>query len=231
MLQQAINSSVSVGPLSVSSLNNILQYRNEDLILKFCKEWDVTNEEAEDIFQETKKFLYLASTSQTECMNISIHQQIQVIDEMWHTFVLFTDQYYQFCEEYLGGFLHHFPFTRQMLRSEIKYVTATSGDFETYKREAFQTQILKIKDMLGQDTVLKWYGEYAMKYSIEKLNTLRRPLTFSEEGGQPASGISAEILALPKDEIFKIIMGSLTTGKNCGCTGRGCGAGCSCNSR
>lgn len=231
MLQQQIYSSINTAPLSVSTLEKVMQYENDDLIHKFCKEWDVTHEEACDIFDETKKFLFLAATCQTQCVNITVHQQIQVIDEMWHTFVLFTDQYYQFCENYLGGFLHHFPFTREMLRSEIKFVTSTNGDFESYKKEIFQNQILKIKDILGQDTVVKWYGEYSFKYSLDKLNSLRRPLTFGESDSGMVSGISADILALPKNEIFKIIMGSTTTNAGCGCSGRGCGAGCSCNSR
>ncbi|ESN40835.1 glycine-rich domain-containing protein [Klebsiella variicola] len=231
MLQQEINSNISTGPLSVSVLEKIMEYQNDDLIHKFCKEWDVTREQARDIFEETKKFLYLAATCQTQCVNITVHQQIQVIDEMWHTFVLFTDQYYHFCEKYLGGFLHHFPFTRKMLRSEIKFVNSTDSNFETYKQNTFRSQIMKISEILGQDTVVKWYGEYAVQYSLVKLNALRRPLTFGEQEEVTFSVISEDILSLPKNEVFKIIMGSKTTSRGCGCSGRGCGAGCSCNSR
>lgn len=33
------------------------------------------------------------------------------IDEVWHQFILFTPQYAEFCDKYLGSFLHHIPET------------------------------------------------------------------------------------------------------------------------
>lgn len=32
-----------------------------------------------------------------------------VIDEAWHIFVLFTQDYEKFCQESFGNFVHHFP--------------------------------------------------------------------------------------------------------------------------
>jgi hypothetical protein len=31
------------------------------------------------------------------------------IDEIWHTFILFTDEYATFCAEVAGRFIHHAP--------------------------------------------------------------------------------------------------------------------------
>ncbi|MBD8238356.1 hypothetical protein IFT96_18630 [Pseudomonas fluorescens] len=231
MLQQQISSNVSNSPIKVASLQKIMQYENPDLIIKFCKEWSVSQDEAKDIFEETKKFIFLAAQCQTECFDISVYQQMQVIDEMWHTFLLFTDQYYHFCEEYLGGFLHHFPFTRKMLQQEIKHVSRSNISFEAYKQNSFRAQVLKTKEILGEDTVIKWFGQYAHKYSIENLNALRKPLVSSEASGKGTSQITSEILAMPKDHILKFIMDSRTIlNVTCGCSGSGCGAGCACNS-
>ncbi len=66
MLQHKIGSAYETQPLEVSSLEKILIYQNHDLLLKFRKEWDVTPEQADDIFTELKKFLWLASTCKTE---------------------------------------------------------------------------------------------------------------------------------------------------------------------
>jgi hypothetical protein len=33
----------------------------------------------------------------------------QVVDDLWHEFILFTRQYQTFCERAFGGFLHHSP--------------------------------------------------------------------------------------------------------------------------
>ena len=34
------------------------------------------------------------------------------MDEMWHTFVLFTKEYAAYCEEKFGRFVHHVPTTK-----------------------------------------------------------------------------------------------------------------------
>ncbi|MCP3750486.1 hypothetical protein [Pseudomonas sp. SBB6] len=231
MLQQRMLSQVNHGPLKVASLHDVLQYQNSDITLKFCKEWDVSRSEADDIFTETKKFLYLAAHCQTECFTVSIYQPLQVIDEMWHTFLQFTDQYYHFCEHYMGGFLHHFPFTRTMLQQEIKSVSLAGTSFEKYKKEAFLAQINKTKEILGDETIIKWYGEYAHHYSIDRLNALRKPLAASETSRHSENLISAEVLAMPKEQILKFIMDRQSiVSVTCGCSGKGCGAGCACNS-
>lgn len=33
------------------------------------------------------------------------------VDEVWHQFILFTREYADFCQNYLGSFLHHSPHT------------------------------------------------------------------------------------------------------------------------
>ncbi|MGX9522951.1 glycine-rich domain-containing protein [Vibrio mediterranei] len=231
MLQQAVNSDINFGPLRVSPLATILNYRNDDVISKFCKEWDVSKEDAEEIFNETLKFMYLASKCQTECINIEVHEHIQVIDEMWHTFILFTDSYHKFCQDNLGGFLHHFPFTKNMLKEEMKHVAKLNSDFLTEKRNLFNQQISKINELLGENTTIKWYAEFATKYSIEQLNILRKPINHSDAMNKKSPLLTTDILQKDKSEILKIIAGSWDHNSGCGCSGKGCGAGCSCNSR
>ncbi len=130
--------------------------------------------EAEDIFEDTKKFLYLAAHCKADCFSASIYHQFQIIDEMWHSFLQFTDQYADFCEAYLGGFLHHFPFSRSLLREQMKLLARTQQTFASYKQETFARQLAKTKDLLGDDTLIKWYGEYAHRYNVSQLNALRK---------------------------------------------------------
>lgn len=64
-------------------------------------------EEYKEAFTEFKKFAFLTKTHpNTELGMISTH-----IDVVWHQFVLFTREYHKFCDEYLGGYLHHTPHT------------------------------------------------------------------------------------------------------------------------
>jgi len=209
-----------------------MNYQNTDVLLKFRKEWDVSPEEAEFIFAETKKFIWLASASLRECLNIKVHEQFTIIDEMWHTFIQFTDAYTNFCENYVGGYLHHYPSTNDMIRKELKHVNETGMTYSDYRYNEYVSQIQRIESSLGADTVATWYGYFAVKYSTENLNVLRKPLLSSSDGTyikkiKPLLDMSAE-------NFIKIIMRRdvwMDNGSTCGCSGKGCGAGCSCNSR
>ena len=232
MLQHKMNSSSYAKVHNVSSLEDIMSYHNDDVLLKFRKEWNVTPEEADDIFNETKKFIWLASTCLTECYNIKVHEQLQIIDEMWHTFIQFTDAYTSYCEKYLGAYLHHYPNTNDMLKNEIRHVNEHGITFQEYRFNEYKNQIEKIAFYLGHETVAKWYGDYAVRYSIKNINTIRIP----KESISSDSYIEKvkSITHLPAAEFVKIIMRKDVWNDNgsvCGCSGKGCGAGCSCNSR
>jgi hypothetical protein len=66
--------------------------------------------EAELIFQETLKWLWLCSLPEREENRGPVtHAPMQVVDEMWHSFILCTRDYQRFCDENLGGYIHHQP--------------------------------------------------------------------------------------------------------------------------
>jgi hypothetical protein len=73
------------------------------LIMRFIKEYDVSETEARERFQETKKFLLLCSTDRNTAFVPS-----KKIDVMWHQFILNSRDYFCFCE-LLGGYVHHQP--------------------------------------------------------------------------------------------------------------------------
>ncbi|EOY2735481.1 hypothetical protein MXF07_24245 [Klebsiella pneumoniae] len=232
MLQHSMKSTSLHSPLEVASREAIMNYQNTDVLLKFRKEWDVSPEEAEFIFAETKKFIWLASTSLRDCFNIKVHEQFTIIDEMWHTFIQFTDAYTSFCEDYLGGYLHHYPSTNDMIRKELKHVNETGITYSDYRYNEYVNQIQRIERSLGAETVTTWYGHFAVKYSMENLNALRKPLASSADGTYIKK--ITPLLDMPADKFIKIIMRRdvwMDNGSTCGCSGKGCGAGCSCNSR
>ncbi|MNO96686.1 hypothetical protein D3C76_883650 [compost metagenome] len=150
---------------------------------------------------------------------------------MWHSFIQFTEQYAEFCENHLGGFLHHFPFSRSLLKEQMKHLARTNQTFASFKQENFAKQLAKTKDIFGDDTLIKWYGEYAERYSVKNLNNLRNPIEFDSTQVDLEAQVTPEILALPKDQILKFIMDRKPILNTvCGCSGKGCGAGCRCNS-
>jgi len=73
------------------------------LIKKFCREYNVSENEAAIRFEETKKFLVLCATNRKTSYSPS-----KSIDEMWHQFILHSRAYLDFCNK-AGMFLHHEP--------------------------------------------------------------------------------------------------------------------------
>lgn len=86
-----------------TKINLALSYENADIIEKFCSEYGFEQELAKEYFIEVKKFLYLCSNT-TEKLAPSAE-----IDKIWHTFILFTKEYRQYCIHFLGKFIDHVP--------------------------------------------------------------------------------------------------------------------------
>ncbi len=86
-----------------TKINLALSFENKAILQKFCVEQDTSEETAVDYFIELKKFLYLcANTTQTLAPSVEI-------DKIWHTFILFTKEYRNYCTQFLGRFIDHVP--------------------------------------------------------------------------------------------------------------------------
>lgn len=149
------------------NLEAILAYQNEDIISRFLDKYNVTEEEAFDIFQETKKFLYLSHFKK-----IFITDDLLIVDEMWHNFILFTVDYHKFCEEYLGGYKHHSPTSKAEKE-------AHNRRFEEDPQAARKEFMLNLEglmsgvyDHLGPQTLTKWFEEYTQKYTPQYLKEI-----------------------------------------------------------
>lgn len=59
---------------------------------------------AETLELECKRFLYLAAIAP----NLAL-APTKPVDEYWHQFVLFTEEYNAFCAQFHGYFVHHNP--------------------------------------------------------------------------------------------------------------------------
>lgn len=101
----------------ICTLEKVLAYKNDDVIHKFLSLYKIPYAEAEDIFQETKRWLWmcakLSSARQAKgpekVPQAAIDRAMIVIDEMWHTFILFTPDYTGFCLNHFGFYIHHLP--------------------------------------------------------------------------------------------------------------------------
>jgi hypothetical protein len=69
-------------------------WMDDDLVLYLQQKLEVDTADAKELLQETKKFLLVANNNFTEDNNLSPSPKI---DEAWHSFILFTPVYHEFC--------------------------------------------------------------------------------------------------------------------------------------
>jgi uncharacterized DUF497 family protein len=62
------------------------------------------------------------------------------VDEMWHTFVLFTQRYSEFCQAISGRFIHHVPGEEQFVTPEAE--SRSVADILAEKATQIETQTL-----------------------------------------------------------------------------------------
>lgn len=75
----------------------------EPVINRYSREFDVSRIQAEKHFSVLLDFLSLASKSESPCF------PDKTIDNAWHTFVLHTRLYADYCFSNFNRFIHHNP--------------------------------------------------------------------------------------------------------------------------
>lgn len=125
------------------------------IIFRFQQDYPNAHMQAEEALSELMKFIWLCHKHRADkkrrpkdkSLHFScvLHSEMADIDNMWHTFLLFTKDYYQFCNDYLDGvFFHHEP------------ILNTVSD-EKYEHE-LTLYLSYIYDHLGEETLLKWFN-------------------------------------------------------------------------
>lgn len=164
-------------------LGKALSYENPEVVGRFTQLYDVSFEQAADVFVETKKWLWLAS--QVESGALSITDPLLIIDEMWHNFVLFTLEYTRYCTDCFGRYIHHAPTTqhdKERRRKEFEDDPVRAGQEHASR---LQRQCDLIAARLGGATLLKWYVEYPARYGHAFFASGRKAV--SPAGSPPAS--------------------------------------------
>lgn len=155
-------------------VQELKKYHNEDVIRRFMDNYDIDYQTSLDIFQELKKFFYLLHLYGDK---IFMNEYMFVLDEMWHTFLMYTDEYYRFCNTYFGRLLAHTPASYKE-KTEIDHKLKTDKkNIETELRKNAKEMFEIIYDELGPETLVKWIKQYGEYYTLEKLTELRKPLT------------------------------------------------------
>jgi hypothetical protein len=132
-----------------TTLEDVLTYSHQGVLHRYARENHASPEEAAEVFQEMLKFLYTCYRAAENGVGFVVSNEIEKIDWMWHTFLVYTMDYADFCDRYFGLFLHHSPneaADERVLDDEAVRATA-------------ERQFGLVYDVLGAETLTKWYDE------------------------------------------------------------------------
>jgi len=115
-------------------------YQNDGVCKRFAEEHDTSLEDAERVFLEMKRFLYVSIICQQPC------SPSKLVDEMWHTFIVYTMHYRSFCNGFNGSFIDHTPSDKP----ELEGYTRT--------REFAQSIFGELDEKLWPDPALRLAG-------------------------------------------------------------------------
>ncbi|MBX3708748.1 MAG: hypothetical protein KIT56_05720 [Gammaproteobacteria bacterium] len=139
------------------TLSQLLQYKNQSVFNRYRKDYPNNKMLPEEAFCELVKYLWLChqhkidqdirddSTLNFTCV---MHAEMHELDHMWHTFLLFTKDYQDFCMRYFGEFFHHCPLSDTDINLSTEIYSTELKNYLSY-----------IYDKLGEDTLRKWFGE------------------------------------------------------------------------
>ena len=147
----------------VRPLEDVLRYENDEVVQRFAADHHVSVADAEELFLETKRWLWLCAT-RIDGPRIPLLSEARAIDMMWHTFIIFTKDYADFCTEYFGVFVHHHPRTRVETNAWNERVAADPvaalAERKALLRGAYET----ICDELGSATLKKWCEDFPRRF-------------------------------------------------------------------
>lgn len=154
----------------IAPLQDVLSYSNLAITKRFATEYGFEQSEADIVFQDLLRWLWLNAVHTVELASgaadvprwLGIRTEQMVIDEMWHTFLLYTDEYRAFCHTHFGFFIGHSPNDNASDRLSEMELENHLMSYLTY-----------VEKHLGNATVFRWFGTYGERYSFENL-CLRR---------------------------------------------------------
>jgi hypothetical protein len=118
--QQTSNINATTQHGCTTSLDKVLSYENDGLVARLMQKMKLDQEAALQLFADTKRFLYMVTLNPSERFGPP-----EIIDDAWHHFILFMHEYDQFCNTYLGKFIHHVPETSALFVRQTENFSKT----------------------------------------------------------------------------------------------------------
>lgn len=123
---------------------------------RYQKDYPENKLKANEAFREMLKYLWVCIKHKQETASpefqIMIYSEMKEIDDMWHTYILFTRDYAELCDKVFGQFVHHTPTTS----AEKEKFKKNKSEFMHQKKQALSY----VYDNLGEETLITWFNQY-----------------------------------------------------------------------
>jgi hypothetical protein len=161
----------TVNSAQPAGLGEILNYRNENVVGRFAEQYSISEQDAEEIFTETKRWLWLCAkrtrqveAGSAESFQLPLFNEAFAIDMMWHTFILFTEDYARFCQTYFGFFIHHHPKTKAERQSWSERIQIDREEAWRERRQNLEKIYNYLFDELGPEILIKWCEDFPQRF-------------------------------------------------------------------
>ncbi|MDP3798836.1 MAG: hypothetical protein Q8R06_17105 [Polaromonas sp.] len=122
--------SESEGPITLRErIERAESFDMKAVTARFQKKTGTDPERTKLLEVELKRYLIMCAENQNESFGISHH-----VDELWHTFILFTKDYFKFCKYVCGGYIHHAPLEGRREMTATDAAALYKKAYETYTR-------------------------------------------------------------------------------------------------
>lgn len=115
-------------------IQRAMEFPLDRVTARYAAKANVSIEAARELERELRRYLALCALQPTKPYGM-----FGPVDDLWHTFLMFTQEYQQFCETVAGRFIHHVP---------------ASGDGENERStqaNSFAEMLADYREVFGED--------------------------------------------------------------------------------
>ncbi len=97
-------------------MSNIMNYSMINVVKRCQKDFGYNDDDMIMLERELKRYLILCAIK--ENANTSVNMYSTDVDNLWHSFILFTKEYANFCNKNARHFIHHTPRVNETITPE-----------------------------------------------------------------------------------------------------------------
>lgn len=124
-------------PHQAEIIEQIMDYQMPEVIKRCKKDFNYTDDDMRIIEREFKRFIVMSVILK----DTGIGMYSKDVDNLWHSFILFTKEYTDFCTTFNGKFIHHVPEVEEKTPEKRAEVQKDFQQFIKNYEELFHEEI------------------------------------------------------------------------------------------